>query len=106
MPGSRQPATQFRLAELLGALSLVADLGMGHAPEETVSACFLASQLARILGISEPEVRDICERILSCSPVLAPLGALAGMHHERLDGSGVSPGVDSGHGCHQPAGGC
>jgi HD-GYP domain-containing protein (c-di-GMP phosphodiesterase class II) len=28
------------------------------------------------------------ERILSCSPVLAPFAALAGMHHERLDGSG------------------
>jgi HD-GYP domain-containing protein (c-di-GMP phosphodiesterase class II) len=28
------------------------------------------------------------ERILSCSPTLAPLAPLAGMHHERLDGSG------------------
>jgi len=28
------------------------------------------------------------ERILSRSPVLAPLAPLAGMHHERLDGSG------------------
>lgn len=28
------------------------------------------------------------ERILSCSPLLLPLARLAGMHHERLDGSG------------------
>ncbi|MDQ3458787.1 MAG: LuxR C-terminal-related transcriptional regulator, partial [Deinococcota bacterium] len=28
------------------------------------------------------------ERILSSSPLLAPLAPLAGMHHERLDGSG------------------
>jgi HD-GYP domain-containing protein (c-di-GMP phosphodiesterase class II) len=28
------------------------------------------------------------ERILSCAPVLAPIAHLAGMHHERLDGSG------------------
>ena len=28
------------------------------------------------------------ERILSCSPVLLPMAAIAGMHHERMDGSG------------------
>ena len=30
----------------------------------------------------------LTERILSASPALAPLGALAAQHHERLDGSG------------------
>ncbi|HET8673418.1 MAG TPA: HD domain-containing phosphohydrolase, partial [Thermoleophilaceae bacterium] len=30
----------------------------------------------------------LTERILSSSPALAPLGALAAQHHERLDGSG------------------
>jgi HD-GYP domain-containing protein (c-di-GMP phosphodiesterase class II) len=30
----------------------------------------------------------LTERILSASAALAPLGALAGQHHERLDGSG------------------
>jgi len=59
MPGSQQPATQFRLAELLVALSLVADLAMGHEPEEAVSACFLATQLARKLGLAEPEVSHV-----------------------------------------------
>jgi HD-GYP domain-containing protein (c-di-GMP phosphodiesterase class II) len=33
------------------------------------------------------------ERILACSPVLAPLGAIAGLHHERLDGSGYHHGL-------------
>lgn len=28
------------------------------------------------------------ERILACSPTLAPIADVAGMHHERLDGSG------------------
>jgi HD-GYP domain-containing protein (c-di-GMP phosphodiesterase class II) len=32
------------------------------------------------------------ERILSCSPVLQPVGLIAGMHHERLDGSGYHRG--------------
>ena len=32
------------------------------------------------------------ERILACSPVLAPLGRIAGLHHERLDGSGYHHG--------------
>ena len=59
MPTSQQPAAQLRLAELLVALSLVADLVMGHEPEEAVSACFLATQLARKLGVSEPEVSDV-----------------------------------------------
>jgi HD-GYP domain-containing protein (c-di-GMP phosphodiesterase class II)/DNA-binding CsgD family transcriptional regulator len=32
------------------------------------------------------------ERVLTASPVLAPLGRLAGAHHERLDGSGYHRG--------------
>lgn len=32
------------------------------------------------------------ERILSCTAVLEPVAALAGMHHERLDGSGYHRG--------------
>lgn len=35
------------------------------------------------------------ERILSCSPILAPLGWIAGLHHERLDGSGYHHGVSA-----------
>jgi len=32
------------------------------------------------------------ERILSCTTVLEPIAALAGMHHERMDGSGYHRG--------------
>ena len=35
------------------------------------------------------------ERILSCSPTLVPLGRIAGLHHERLDGSGYHHGVSA-----------
>ena len=37
------------------------------------------------------------ERILSCSPTLLPMAALAGMHHERLDGSGYHRGYKAAH---------
>ncbi len=32
------------------------------------------------------------ERILSCTTVLEPMAAIAGMHHERMDGSGYHRG--------------
>lgn len=35
------------------------------------------------------------ERILACSAILAPLGRIAGLHHERLDGSGYHHGVSA-----------
>jgi HD-GYP domain-containing protein (c-di-GMP phosphodiesterase class II) len=35
----------------------------------------------------------LTERMLSFSPALAPFGALAGQHHERLDGSGYPRGL-------------
>jgi HD-GYP domain-containing protein (c-di-GMP phosphodiesterase class II) len=35
----------------------------------------------------------ITERMLAFSPALAPLGAIAGQHHERLDGSGYPRGL-------------
>jgi HD-GYP domain-containing protein (c-di-GMP phosphodiesterase class II)/DNA-binding CsgD family transcriptional regulator len=37
----------------------------------------------------------LTERILSCSTTLAPLGRIAGLHHERLDGSGYPHGVSA-----------
>jgi HD-GYP domain-containing protein (c-di-GMP phosphodiesterase class II) len=35
------------------------------------------------------------ERILSCTTVLEPMAALAGMHHERMDGSGYHRGCNA-----------
>ena len=35
----------------------------------------------------------LSERMLAFSPALAPLGAIAGQHHERLDGSGYPRGL-------------
>ncbi len=36
------------------------------------------------------------ERMLACSPALAPLAAIAAQHHERLDGSGYPRGLSGG----------
>jgi DNA-binding CsgD family transcriptional regulator len=35
------------------------------------------------------------ERILACSSELSPLGRIAGLHHERLDGSGYHHGLSA-----------
>ena len=45
-----------RLAELLGSLSLVTDLGMGNTPEEAMRACLLATSLARSADLGDDDV--------------------------------------------------
>jgi HD-GYP domain-containing protein (c-di-GMP phosphodiesterase class II) len=57
-PGERA-ATDLRLAELVAAFSLVADLAMGHPPDEVMRACLIATGLARRLGRPESEVADV-----------------------------------------------
>jgi HD-GYP domain-containing protein (c-di-GMP phosphodiesterase class II) len=47
-----------RLADLIGALSLVSDLGFGLAPESALRSCLVATALARRLGFDESEVAD------------------------------------------------
>jgi HD-GYP domain-containing protein (c-di-GMP phosphodiesterase class II) len=48
-----------RLAELLAALSLVTDLARGRPPEEAMRACLLATRLARVEGLREPEAAAV-----------------------------------------------
>ena len=47
-----------RLAELLGGLSTVADLGFGLPPGTAVRTCLVATSLARRLDLDEGDVRD------------------------------------------------
>ena len=54
-PGSNH---WLRLADLLGALSIVADMGFGLPPQEAMRSCLVATALARQLGLAESEVRD------------------------------------------------
>jgi HD-GYP domain-containing protein (c-di-GMP phosphodiesterase class II) len=47
-----------RLADLLGGLSIVADLGFGLPPETAMRSCLIGTALARELGVAEDEVAD------------------------------------------------
>jgi HD-GYP domain-containing protein (c-di-GMP phosphodiesterase class II) len=50
---------RLRLAEVLAALSLVTDLARGHAPEEAVRACVVATRLAELSGLDGAARADV-----------------------------------------------
>ncbi|MCK0110584.1 HD domain-containing protein [Ornithinimicrobium sp. F0845] len=95
------------------AASAAAGLGLGEAEVETVRVAGYLHDLGRIgtpssiwdkpgtLTRSELEQTrlhpQLSERILSRVPALAEAGALAGQHHERLDGSGYFRGLGGAH---------
>ena len=47
------------LAELLAALSVATDLGMGQEPEKAVRACLVATELARAMGLPDRDAQDV-----------------------------------------------
>jgi HD-GYP domain-containing protein (c-di-GMP phosphodiesterase class II) len=51
-------APRLRLADLLGGLSIVADMGFGLPPETAMRACVIGTALARELELPEQEVAD------------------------------------------------
>ncbi len=55
-----QPITSdIRLAELIAALSLATDLGMGQPMEYAQSVCILSVRLGEALGLEESELREV-----------------------------------------------
>ena len=72
-------AAPLRLAELLGALSLVADLGFGLPPGEATRTCLIATGLARKLDVSEADVADVFYAAL-----LQHIGCTATAHETAL----------------------
>lgn len=66
-----------RLADLLAALSLTTDLAMGQPPEKAIRATAIAVELARELGLPEPDVADVYYATL-----LKHLGCTATAHEE------------------------
>ena len=51
-------SARLRLADLLGGLSIVADMGFGLPPETAMRACVIGTGLARKLELPEQEVAD------------------------------------------------
>ena len=98
------------VADLAGEAARI--LGLGDQAATTVRRAGLVHDLGRLgvpnavwdkpgpLGHAETErVRlhpYLTERMLACSPALAPLAAVAVQHHERLDGSGYPRGLSGG----------
>ncbi len=74
--------TDIRLAELMAALSLATDLGMGQPLEWALCACVLAVRLGDALGFSEEELREIYYqallRYIGCNAETHMLAALEG----------------------------
>lgn len=70
-------AADLRLADLLVAISVATDLGMGYEPEKATRSCLLATRLARGLGLAEEEVRDVY-----LTTLLRHLGCTATAHEE------------------------
>jgi HD-GYP domain-containing protein (c-di-GMP phosphodiesterase class II) len=70
-----------RLADLLAAVSVATDLGMGQEPEKAICACLVATALARRMGTPEAEVSDVYYTAL-----LRHLGCTATAHEEAYLG--------------------
>lgn len=70
-----------RLAELLTALSVATDLGIGRPPETAMRACFLASRLAAKLGVRGEEAANAYYttllRYIGCTSYAHEEGAMA-----------------------------
>jgi HD-GYP domain-containing protein (c-di-GMP phosphodiesterase class II) len=53
------PDADLRLADLLAALSVATDLGMGQEPEKAVRGCLVATELARAMDLPDHQVHDV-----------------------------------------------
>jgi HD-GYP domain-containing protein (c-di-GMP phosphodiesterase class II)/DNA-binding CsgD family transcriptional regulator len=79
--GRGMRSERVRLADLLAAVSVATDLGMGQEPEKAIRACLVATALARRMGTPETEVSDVYYTAL-----LRHLGCTATAHEEAYLG--------------------
>ncbi len=73
---------RLRLAELVAALSLATDLGMGQPMEQALRTCLVATALAERLGLRGEELSDVYYvallRFLGCTADAHEFAAMAG----------------------------
>jgi HD-GYP domain-containing protein (c-di-GMP phosphodiesterase class II) len=95
LAGAAASCLELALAEqqLVRMAGYVHDLGSVSVPQRVFT---------KIGPLNRPELEAVrlhtyhTERILSSARSLRPLGAIAGLHHERLDGSGYHRGANAG----------
>ena len=86
-----------RLAELMAALSIATDLGMGQPLETALSTCIVAMRLGTTLGLDDDAMRDIYYqsllRFIGCNAETHLLAALVGDELAlRRDFAPIDPG--------------
>ncbi len=73
------PPNEVRMADLLGALSLAADLGVGLSAEHAARSCYIGLQIAVELGLNSEEYADLYYAALlmdaGCTAFTSQLGA-------------------------------
>src|ERR1700730_3999751 len=89
-----------RLAELMGALSIATDLGMGQPLESALCSCVVAMRLGEALNLDDNTLRDVYYhallRYIGCNAETYALAALVGDELAlRRDFAAVDPGEPS-----------
>lgn len=82
MNGSEPPSSGIRLAEVIAALSLATDLGMGQPLEFALTSCVLATRMGASLGMPTGDLRDVYYygllRFIGCTSDTYAIAALLG----------------------------
>ena len=79
---ARVAGSGVRLAELMAALSMATDLGMGQPLESALSSCVVAMRLGEALGLDDQTMRDVYYqallRYIGCNADTHALAAIFG----------------------------
>jgi HD-GYP domain-containing protein (c-di-GMP phosphodiesterase class II)/DNA-binding CsgD family transcriptional regulator len=86
--GALHETSRLRCAELLTALSLITDLGMGNPPETAMRGCLIATRLAVRLGLDDRTTADVYYTTL-----LRYVGCTAPAHEQAFISGGDDIGL-------------